>query len=116
MTAKPGRHVTAYALVSIVAGLLSAMGAENVAKLSDAVRDGDAAQVKDLLARKVDVNARGSDGSTALLIAADRGKPELMAMLVKAGANPSIADENGDSPLSVAVAHGKPELVKMLLD
>src|SRR5205807_1252351 len=109
MTAKRWHHVTARAFLFIIMGALSVRSAENVTKLSDAVRENDAAQVKDLLARKVDVNAQSYDGSTALMVAADKGNPEVIRMLLKAGAKPALADENGDTPLSIAALHGKLE-------
>src|SRR5262245_35401703 len=50
------------------------------------------------LADGADVDARGPDGATALLWAAHRGDRELVAALLKRGANPDAANDYGVTP------------------
>jgi ankyrin repeat protein len=55
--------------------------------VADAAMNGDTASVRALLMRGEDVNAAQGDGMTALHWAARRGDPELIRMLIVAGAN-----------------------------
>ncbi|XP_076883775.1 uncharacterized protein LOC143532676 [Bidens hawaiensis] len=54
-------------------------------------------------------------GATPLHIAADIGNSELIACLLKAGADPNMADEDGFKPVQVAAARGNRGAVEMLL-
>merc|ERR1712216_268235 len=46
--------------------------------------------------RKEDVNLTNSDGATALMFAADAGDEEICNLLLAAGADKSLKDEDGD--------------------
>ncbi len=48
------------------------------------------------------VDARMADGTTALILAADKGRLDNIACLLAHHANVHIADRNGDSALSIA--------------
>jgi len=74
--------------------------------LISAVRSGDAAQTRALLAAGADVAARDSDGWSALDWAAGRGDQELIAQLLAAGADAAAAAEDGRRPYDIAVAAG----------
>jgi hypothetical protein len=64
-----------------------------------------------------EINAPGSCfGGTALHGAVLRNHVPVMALLLKAGAEPSRADLNGVTPLHTAVIHGKMETVALLLE
>lgn len=54
-------------------------------------------------------------GATPLHIAADIGNTELIACLLKAGADPNITDEDGLKPVQVAAARGNRGAVELLL-
>ena len=98
--------------VSFVASLAAA-GQSDVA---DAVMRGDRAAVRALLAKRADVNAARPDGSTALMLAADRNDLDVATLLIRANANVNAANEYGATALSVACASGHTALVTLLLN
>ena len=61
-------------------------------QLWEAARTGDAAAVKELLAKGVDVNARFRYGQTALFKAAERGHAEVVKILLANGADVNVRD------------------------
>src|SRR5438094_9204662 len=85
-------------------------------RLLDAVRKGDHQAVRELLQNHADVNAAQPDGSTALVLAADREDAEVAGLLVRAGANVNAANEYGATALSVACARGNIAMIKILLE
>lgn len=123
-------------LISVPASVLRGAVATEGWSLVDAVRKGDAARWRELLASRPDVNQTDAGGSTALHVAAlnhdvaavtallaagadaDRrnehgatpliygaGNPEIVAVLLKGGANPNAASKIKVTPLLAAVAH-----------
>lgn len=71
---------------------------------------------KALIAKKrVSVDARAEDGSTALLIAINRNRVNVVQMLLNLRANPNASDVNGWTPLLSAADEGSAEIVSMLL-
>lgn len=51
--------------------------------------------ITELLRHGVPVNAQDNEGNTALLIASENGKAELVKVLLRAGADPDIANQAG---------------------
>jgi serine/threonine-protein phosphatase 6 regulatory ankyrin repeat subunit B len=84
-------------------------------KLVDAARTQDAAVVKSLVGAKADLNAKASDGSTALLWAAHWDDLTSGELLVTAGADPNLANEYGMTPLSQACTNASVGFVRLLL-
>jgi ankyrin repeat protein len=85
-------------------------------RLADAAMTRDAAAVRALLGQKVDVNAPGKDGTPALHWAVrgdDLGTAEL---LLRAGANPKLANRYGVTPLFLACSNGNAAMIQLLLD
>lgn len=78
------------------------------------------ALVELLLAHGANVNARRRDGMTALHAAAHRGHLNVIAALVKAGADPNIrahaepGAHSGESPFDTAIAQGQTAAAEML--
>jgi|SRR5688572_12789065 len=84
--------------------------------LIDAVRAQDAAQVRALLTKAVDVNVRADDGSTPLLWAAHWNDVAVAASLVRAGADANAANQFGMTPLSRACTNASAGMVELLLN
>jgi hypothetical protein len=85
--------------------------------LLTAARKGDVAQVKALLDKGADVNAKTPYGQTALFFACDRGYFEIVKLLVDHGADVNVEDTfYHASALSWAARKDRIEIVKLLLD
>jgi ankyrin repeat protein len=80
----------------------------------DAVRRGDAAVVRDLLARGVTVDARDRYGQTGLMLAAHAGHLEVVELLIAAGANLNVTAKYGLSALMLALIGRHTEVVRRL--
>jgi outer membrane protein assembly factor BamB len=84
--------------------------------LRDAARRGDVEKVKELLAKKVEVDAPSEYGVTALALACDHGHGEVVKLLLEAGAKPGAKDKfYRISPLGWAISRQKTAIVEMLL-
>ena len=79
-----------------------------------AMRVGDLASAKLLLAAGADVNDRTPRGTSALVVAAHSGHGELAAFLLEEGADPNAAD-SGYAALHAAILYKDAELVAALL-
>src|SRR5579863_2263167 len=75
-------------------------------RLNDAVKAGDVAAVKLLLAQHADLNATEPDGSTALHLAALRDNLAIADLLIAAHANVKAATRYNITPLSIACTNG----------
>jgi len=84
-------------------------------RLVEAVRKGDRAAVRSLIAASVNVNAAQSDGATALAWAAHGNDLETAELLIRAGADPNRANDYGVTPLSLACTNGSAAMVEKLL-
>ena len=106
-----------FALTALVAfGLARAATVETSdSRLIDAARTQDAKTVRSLLSQKADVNARSSDGSTALLWLAHWNDVETAGLLLGAGADANAANDFRMTPLSQACTNGSGEFVRLLL-
>ena len=54
-------------------------------------------------------------GQTALMLASSRGREDVVAMLLEAGADVNAQDDDGSTALMCAAEHGCIDVVKMLL-
>lgn len=63
-----------------------------------------------------DVNTRASQhGQTALMLAVSHGRLDMVKLLVEAGADVNVRDEDGSTALMCAAEHGSMEIVKYLM-
>src|SRR5919205_1953261 len=85
-------------------------------QLYEAARKGDAAEVKALLDRGADVNAKFRYGATALFKAAERGNTEVVKLLIERGADVNVKDTfYGATALSWALQKGHTAAVRAIL-
>src|SRR5208337_1355982 len=111
------RHcwVTTLALTLLMASGLSQAAETNDSRLVEAARNQDPKVVRTLLTQKVDVNARSSDGSTALLWLAHWNDLDTANLLLGAGADANTANDFRTTPLSEACTNGNSAFVRALL-
>jgi ankyrin repeat protein len=83
--------------------------------LIDAAKNADKDVVRTLLQKKVDVNAAGGDGTTALHWASYRDDLETADLLIRAGAKVNAATDLGVTPLWTASQNGSAAMVARLL-
>jgi uncharacterized protein len=83
-------------------------------RLVDVAKRGNAAEVFAILGSGVPANAINSDGTTALMWAANFGHLQLVQQLIAAGADPQIEDMYGETALSHAASHETPLVFQFL--
>jgi ankyrin repeat protein len=86
---------------------------QSVARLAAA---NDAPGVQSLITQGISPNDTDDAGHAGLHIAAINGNAQIVAILIKAGAQIDIKDPLGDTPLFYAADRGEPDICKMLLD
>ena len=101
-------------LVTVLA--IAVAGTATAGPLVDAVKRRDAAEVRALLADRVDVNAREGDGATALHWAVSTDEPALVGLLLDAGARVDVTNDLGVTPLHLAAANANAAIARRLLD
>jgi ankyrin repeat protein len=101
--------------VACVTSLAASAAAQTPSDLIDAVKRQDAATVRTLLAKKVDVNAPAADGSTALHWAAQRDDAQLVDLLLRAGASARASTRYRVPPLYFATLNGNAAVMERLL-
>jgi ankyrin repeat protein len=82
--------------------------------LMNAAGRGDPDEVKLLLGKGADVNARDERGWTPLMEAANRGYPEIVKLLLDKGADVNLKHQYGWTALSIAKGKGNKEIEKLL--
>jgi uncharacterized protein len=84
-------------------------------RLIQAVKSEDIARARALIRQRMDVNAPDVDGTTALIYAAHQNNPDLVKMLLGAGANAKAANRYGITALWEAANLGNGEMMATLL-
>ena len=84
-------------------------------RLVDAARRGDHAAMRQLIQARVDVNAAGSDSSTALLLAVERDDAAAVELLLAAKADVKAANRYGVTPIIAASITGNATVIERLL-
>jgi len=70
--------------------------------------------VKYLVAHSADVNAVNGKGETALILAARKGRADMVGFLIEKGSNLSMKDKNGKSAWTYALEGGNPAVLGLL--
>ena len=99
----------------LVAILLSAASYAGTSDVADAAMNRDPAALRGLLAKKADVNAPQTDGTTALHWAVHYEDVALVDELLRAGANVAVANREGATPFYLASITGNPVIIDKLL-
>ena len=84
-------------------------------QLVSAAKAGNAAEVKALLRKGANVNARDKDGATALLKAVVNGRRPVVSLLIARGADVNAKDNQGSTPLMGAAFNGHVDLLRVLI-
>jgi ankyrin repeat protein len=100
-------------MLSAALAVLLAAGAAS--PLVEAVRTGDLAAARALMAKGADVNASEADGTTALHWAVQRNDADLVSRLLKAGARVNVKNQFGSTPMFEAAVMGNAVLLERLL-
>ena len=113
----PNRHCWVGLTLLIVCGLPGPARATEAAdsRLVEAAKNQDQKAIRALLSQKVDVNAKSSDGSTALLWTAHWNDLETASVLLGAGADANAANDFQMTPLSQACTNANSAFVRLLL-
>ena len=74
---------------------------KRITAFHEAVKGGDINVVEKLLNERINVNAQGEGGNTALHLAASSGNLQVVKALTDNGADPAIQNNEGKSPLDV---------------
>jgi ankyrin repeat protein len=96
-------------------GLAPAEAADD-SPLAVAAMNRDVTAIRALLAKKVDVNAAGVDGTPALHWTVRAGDVPTAKLLIGAGADATRANRLGVTPLNLATANGDAAMIRLLLD
>jgi len=107
------KSLTACWLLLLPAACL--LAAEGDLRLVEAAKKKDQRAVRSLLEQGVDVNARQTDGTTALMWAAHWDDLETADLLIRARANANAANDYGVTALSLACTNGSARMVAKLL-
>ena len=89
---------------------------ESEQSIRDAALDGQLELVKQLIKKKVNLNAIDQDGRTALMLAGYNGHTEIVRLLLDGGARVNIRDGSGRTALLFASTGPFPKTVELLLE
>jgi len=84
-------------------------------ELADAAMNRNKDAVRSLLLKKADVNAPQVDGTTALHWAVRADDLETADLLIRAGANVSVANREGTLPMQLAALNGSAAMIDRLI-
>jgi ankyrin repeat protein len=102
-------------LLSLAVLLVSIVRGAGDSAITKAVKGGDLATVRKLIASNADVNVPSGDGSTPLLWAVHNSDVEMTRALIAAGAKVDVANNYGVTPLLDASRTGDAMMVELLL-
>lgn len=96
-------------------GDMNRPGASGYTPLIEAVRSGQAANVRSLLSRGASVDGRDKDGWTALFFAAGVGNVEIMQALINANADVNARAKDGLTAMHTAAGFNRTNAINLLL-
>src|SRR6266566_4808041 len=103
-------------LAAILCFSVSTRGQDLDAKLVDAAKARNTAEVLKLLGQGANANAKDKAGWTALFWAAFSGRTDIVRALLEKGANVNATDDSGKTPLISAAVRGHTDTVRTLLE
>jgi uncharacterized protein len=112
---KQAMLMTSHKSCLVMALWMAASASAAELKIADAVKSGDAAAVRALIAKKVDVNAPAADSSTPLHLAVKVNNLEMVNLLIGAGANVNASTRYKITPLALACENGNAAIIERLL-
>jgi ankyrin repeat protein len=102
-------------LLSVALLLVTIVRGAGDSPVTKAVKAGDLAAVRKLVAARADVNVTSGDGSTPLLWAAHKSDTEIARVLIAAGAKFDVPNNYGVTPLLEASRTGDVPMIELLL-
>lgn len=102
--------------VYLVVPLLAIATTAGARSVLEAVKTGDVAAARALLAENADVNERAPDGTTALHWAVYHDEDTLVVDLLEAGAEVTAVNAHGATPMAEAATVGNVKVMEALLD
>ena len=84
-------------------------------RVFEMAREGDTAQLEDLLGGGLPANLTNSKGDTLLLLAAYHAHPGTVRLLLAAGADTNRVNDRGQTPVAAAAFRQNAEIVRDLL-
>ena len=80
-----------------------------------AAAEGDQKALGLFLAAGFDINSPNTAGYTGLMVAAERGRVDIIKLLLDHKADPNVAGRDGITALMLAAENNKPEILKLLI-
>ena len=78
--------------------------------------EGDQKALGLFLAAGFDINKPNTAGYTGLMVAAERGRADIVKLLLDHKADPNVAGRDGSTALMLAAENNQPEIVKLLIN
>src|SRR5262245_33677953 len=100
---------------TILLSVLGAGAAGDAGSLVEAVKAGNIPAIQAMLQQRRDPNEREKDGTAALHWAVHNRQPEVVDLLIRAGAGVNVKNRYGMTPLALAVTNGDLAITERLL-
>jgi ankyrin repeat protein len=110
-----GAGVSAWALTGLFITALAFAGPAANQALMNAVRSGNLSAVRQALQMRADPNAAEADGTTAVFLAVQRNRLDILETLTSAGAAVNARNQYGITPLAWALTNGSAAVARQLL-
>jgi hypothetical protein len=96
--------------------LIEAEDSEPFLKLAEQIRRADVEGVRETIRRMSNLNTISANGMSPLMQATTAANPEIVRILLNAGASVECANPVGRTALSIAAQNGLPEVCEMLIE